>query len=405
VSVDFDPVRIGGRRRMQPVVAGVAIVLIGLIVAVLKPWETSTGGVAEASPAASESQATGQASGAPTGGSTRRTTAPADTEDGIPAMRWSDLAGIVGSHPTAGVLAVTGHVSRFTGAGADVGLGASWVPGDAAPEGVGPNPGVRSGEAEVLGIGLTFPAGNAPLDVRISLERAGGELEWIDAASVARPAPDDPIVLERSLSGSTIQPFEAGHYRIDLLRVGSIEMVYVGIADSTGTLPAPIDWPLTESRLVPAGESDPSGVRFGLFATVDGFATALPVAQRRSFDEVEAWNASRIAPTAGKAASIVHAFLPTATGLGVMLTEHASIDRAVLVRLAPSQLYPIPAAPIPSVGGISDSQGRTPYIVFEGPDGRAFEPGIYALSVDWTDTTGIHAGTWHVEVQPGPAHG
>jgi hypothetical protein len=403
VSVDFDPVRIGGRRRTGPVVLGVAVVLIGLAVAVVKPWEASSGGVAEASPAASATPGSGPASAAPSIATPGRSTAPADTEDGIPAIRWSDLASIVGAHPSAGVLAVTGHVSRFTGAGADVGLAASWVPADAAIDGLGPNPGVRSGDAEVLGVGLTFAASTAPLDVRISLERTGGDLEWIDALPVARPAPDDPIVLQRPTAGGTIRPFEAGHYRVDLLRNGRIDRLNVGIADSTGTIPAPTDWPIAESRLVPASQSDPSGVRFGLFATVDGFGMAVPVAQRRPFDELQAWDASRVLPPGGEAASIVQAFLPRATGLGVMLTAHASIDRAVLDQIAPSPFLPIPPIPIPPVGGISDTQGRTPYVVFEGPDGRALDPGVYALSVTWQDTSGAHAGTWHVELRPGPA--
>lgn len=392
---------------MQPVVLGVAVVLVALVVAVMKPWESSAGGVAEASPTESTAPDASRASGAPSSQPSRQPPAGGgvDTEDGIPAMRWTDIAGIVGSHATAGVLALTGHVSRFTGAGADVGLAASWVPADSAVDGVGPNPGVRSGDASVLGLGLTFPAGDAPLDVRIWLERPDNALEWIDAVPVARPRPGDAMVFTRPGAGGSIEPFEAGHYRIDELRSGGIDRVNVGIADSTGTIPAPTDWPITETRLVRATQSDPSAVRFGLFATVDGFAVSLPVAQRQPFDETDAWDASRAAPQRGTAASIVSAFLPRATGLGVMLTSHASVEHAVLNLLSPSPFMPLPPIPIPPVGGISESQGRTPYIVFEGPDGRALEPGVYALTVSWTDAGGSHTGTWHVELRPGPVHG
>ncbi|HEU5224788.1 MAG TPA: hypothetical protein VFV29_03205, partial [Actinomycetota bacterium] len=187
----------------------------------------------------------------------------------------------------------------------------------------------------------------------------------------------------------------------DLLRKGRIDRIRVGIADSTGTVPDPSRWPVTETKLVTATRSDPSAVRFGLFATVDGFAVPLPVAQSRPLDEVDAWNASRSAPLAGIAPQVVTAFLPRATGLGVMLTSHASVELAVLSRLAPSPLVPVP----PVRGGISDLQGRTPYVVFEGPDGRALEPGVYALSVSWKDAGGLHASTWHVELRPGPVHG
>jgi hypothetical protein len=186
---------------------------------------------------------------------------------------------------------------------------------------------------------------------------------------------------------------------MDLLRTGGIDRIDVGIADSTGSVPGPSPWPVTQSRLVPADRSDPSAVRFGLFATVDGFAVSMPVAQSRPLDEVDAWNATRAEPAAGTTPAIVAAFLPRATGLGVMLTPRAAVELAVLRRLAPTPLVPVP----PVRGGISD-QARTPYTEFSGPEGRALEPGVYGLSVSWTDASGLHAGTWHVELRPGPAH-
>jgi hypothetical protein len=299
----------------------------------------------------------------------------------------------------AGVLAVTGRVDRFTASGVDAGFAASWVPAPAAVDGVGPNPGVRSGEADVLGLGITFAAGGAPRDVRVWLERIGGE-EWIDAVPVPGRGPDDPVVLMRPTASGAVEPFEAGHYRLDLLRKDRIDRIAVGIPDSTGSVPDPSRWPIAESRLVPAADSDPSAVRFGLFATVDGFAVSLPGAQGRPFDELDAWDATAAAPDIGTAPAVVTAFLPRATGLGVMLTSHASVQLADLSRLAPTPLIPVP----PVRGGISESQGRTPYVVFEGPEGRALEPGVYALSVSWTDASGLHAGTWHVELRPGPVH-
>jgi hypothetical protein len=95
---------------------------------------------------------------------------------------------------------------------------------------------------------------------------------------------------------------------------------------------------------------------------------------------------------------VARVFLPRATGLGVMLTAHASIELAVMRRLTPIPLVPTP----PARGGISDSQGRTPFVVFPAPDGRALAPGVYAISASWSDGTGLHAATWHVELRPGP---
>jgi hypothetical protein len=401
VSVEFDPVRVRRRRRLDPLVLGVGVAVVAVIVAVAKPWEASDGG-ANADRATASPTSTSPVAAVPSTGPRRtpRPTQPPVVTDGLPMPAWEDIRGVVGSHRAMGVLALTGHVSRFTRSGVDVGLAASWASVETAAGGVGPNPDVRSGDASVLGLGVTFPAGEAPLDLRVWLERAVGGLEWVDVVPVPRPAADDPIMLMRLTESGAVEPFEAGHYRLDLLRKDAIVRVEVGIADSTGTIPDPAPWPLTESRLVPATESDPSAVRFGLFATVDRFAVSLPVAESRPLDELDAWDATRADPPAGTTPAVVAAFLPRATGLGVMLTPHAAVELSVLSRLAPAPLVPVP----PARGGLSEAQGRTPYIVFAGPEGRPLEAGVYALSVSWTDAGGLHAGTWHVELRPGPVH-
>ena len=48
-------------------------------------------------------------------------------------------------------------------------------------------------------------------------------------------------------------------------------------------------------------------------------------------------------------------------------------------------------------------RGRTPFVVFAAPDGGVWPPGVYAVTVDWTDAAGSHHGTWHVELRPGAA--
>jgi hypothetical protein len=314
---------------------------------------------------------------------------------------WEDIEGVLGSHSEPGILALTGHVSRFTASGVDVGLAASWVSVDRAAGGVGPNPAVRTGDASVLGLGVTFPTGEAPRDVRVWLERTGSGEEWIDVVPVVRPAPDDPIVLMRLSGSGSIEPFEAGRYRLDLLDKGRIDRIAVGIADSTGTIPGPSPWPVTESRLVPAVQSDPSAVRFGLFATVDGLAVSVPVALTRPLDEASAWVARIDPPSTSAIPEVVSAFLPRATGLGVMLLPNVDVQLALLSRLAPAPLIPVP----PVQNGLSEPKGRTPYVVFDGPPGRALEPGVYALSVSWKDVEGVlRAATWHVELRPGPVH-
>ena len=139
-------------------------------------------------------------------------------------------------------------------------------------------------------------------------------------------------------------------------------------------------------------------MRFGLFATVDGLGVALDVADSRPLDEADAWVATLL-PRGGRAArTVATVFQPRATGLGVMLTQHASVRLAVLRRLAPSPLVPVP----PTISGISGPVGETPYVVFAAPDGEALLPGAYAISVGWYEGGKDHAATWHVELRPGP---
>jgi hypothetical protein len=400
VSVEFDPVRVRRRRRFDPVIVGIPIVIVAVLLAVAKPWEAGDGGsIAQASPNTSAAS-TGAASPSPSRAPTSRASPSPIAGEGPALPSWADIADVAGSHHEWGILAVTGRVDRFTASGVDAGFAASWVKADDAVGGVGPNPDVRSGEADVLGLGVTFPRNEAPRDIRVWLQRSGDGPEWIDVVPVPGRASDDPIVVMRLTPSGTVEPFEAGHYRMDLLRTDSIDRIEIGIPDSTGSVPDPSRWPVAESRLVPAADSDPSAVRIGLFATVDGFAVSLPAAQGRPLDELDAWEAATAKPGTDTAPVVVSAFLPRATGLGVMLTSHASVQLADLSRLAPAPLVPVP----PVRGGISAVQGRTPYVVFEGPPGRALEPGVYALSVSWTDATGLHAATWHVELLPGPVH-
>jgi hypothetical protein len=66
-------------------------------------------------------------------------------------------------------------------------------------------------------------------------------------------------------------------------------------------------------------------------------------------------------------------------------------------RLAPD---PQPVDP-PVGGGVSQLRGRTPYVLFAAPDDGVWPPGVYAISVVWTDPFGRHDETWHVVLRPG----
>ena len=357
MGVDLEPVPIGRRwRALDPVVVGVVALVVLLVVAVVKPWESA---------------------------------APADL--------WEVLDPVVGDHPTWGVVTVVGDGPSFRTDREGHGIGAVWAAGTPAaadPPVIDLAPGGR----RAFFLGLTWPPGDAPSDVRVWLLRRGGELDWIETAALP-PRPADGLRLLARSGTSGAVPWEVGEYRIDLLRSGRVERLRLRLTDPAGTVPEPVRRPVTERRLVAPLDSDPSGVHIGMFATVDGKGVPLDVGPDRPLDEADAWLASVAPPAEGAAPVVATAVLPRATGLGVMLTAHASVQLAVLRRLAPGPLVPAP----PARGGISNIEGRTPYVVFRAPDGGAIPPGVYAIAVSWTDGTGLHAETWHVQLRPSPA--
>jgi hypothetical protein len=95
--------------------------------------------------------------------------------------------------------------------------------------------------------------------------------------------------------------------------------------------------------------------------------------------------------------TVAAAYVPRATGLGVMLTNHAAIQLAIVRRIAPDARF----LAAPMMGGISETRGRTPWVAFAPRDGGALPPGVYAMTVRWTDPAGFHDETWHVELPPG----
>jgi hypothetical protein len=99
----------------------------------------------------------------------------------------------------------------------------------------------------------------------------------------------------------------------------------------------------------------------------------------------------------GGSSRVASGYLPRASGLGVMLTNHADVTFATVGRLAPDARFSVS----PMIGGISELRGRTPWVAFAPRAGGVWPPGVYAITVGWTDPAGPHLGTWHVELRPG----
>jgi hypothetical protein len=154
-------------------------------------------------------------------------------------------------------------------------------------------------------------------------------------------------------------------------------------------------------RLADPAEAALPDLTMGLFATVDRVGVPLPAVEGPPLDEVGAW--LNLDPGTARAprSFVAAAYLPRATGLGVMLPPGSVVQSARMERLAPE---PLPGEP-PRVEGLLDDAGRpapAEYVLFATPDGGSWSPGTYRLSVGWADADGLHERSWHLELRPGP---
>ncbi len=86
--------------------------------------------------------------------------------------------------------------------------------------------------------------------------------------------------------------------------------------------------------------------------------------------------------------AVATAYLPTATGLGVMLTNHAIVRSAIVRRIAPDARF---FAARCSAGSRRCGAARRT-IAFAPRGGGAWPPGVYAITVRWTDAVGCTLG-------------
>ena len=105
MSVDFDPVRLRpSRRRLDPVVIGVVVVVVALAAAVVKPWEV---GLVHRAAVTASSAPNAPAASIPT-----ESHLPAAELAAIHMPTWADLAPIVAPHDGVGSPDHRGRRSR-----------------------------------------------------------------------------------------------------------------------------------------------------------------------------------------------------------------------------------------------------------------------------------------------------
>jgi hypothetical protein len=374
------------------------VVAIGLAVAVVKPWVPNAGseapgpsvGLAVAPPAPS---ARPNVSPLPPAGS------PAPEPTATPPPRWTDIAPVVDVHRQWGVEAVLQVPATTASQGRPTRYISFWSPVASGLD--GPQSAyVARDDQSIVALGVTFPPGEeVPEDARIWLVHAGNQLEWINARVVLGGIPSGAMLFVRPpVPGVTPSSWPGGHYRIDALVSGKVRRISVQIPSRLGSVASPDPWPQTTTGLVDATDGDPSSVQGGLFATENGTGVPLAATPGSRLDEAGEWLDAVRDQARSAGPTVATAYLPLATGLGVMLPSHAHLASAVIRRLAPDAAF----GPGSVINGLSGPQDRAPYVIFAPPVGGALQPGVYALDAVWTDDGGSHSGTWYVELRPGP---
>jgi hypothetical protein len=377
------------RRRFDPVVGVVACIVLGLGLAVLKPWEagpdvdTAVGATASAAPsAAASSPAPAASDGAAAAGPVL-----------APSVAWRRVAPVVRTRDAWGVRAIVRDpaATPATESGTDDPLTERWaavrpVDGDARPVVL------ETPDQGILALGVTFPPDELPLDVRVWLAAADDTWTWV-GANPLHPAPalGGYLLGSPTIRGTPLETWPAGRYRIDVLSGAGIRHLHVAVPDRFEVVPPPDG---------PAAATDPSlrspfAPRFPDDAPPGPFLVAagevLPFhadAEAEPRDAAALWRDG----TAG-----THA--PDATGLGLLFPPESTEASATLHLVAPLDR---PAAGRRALG-MRFAEERSPFVVFRAPNGAAWASGTYRLEAVWTAADGERASAnYHLELLPAP---
>lgn len=380
----FEPVRIGRRRRVDPVLIGVIAVVAGLLAAVAKPWEdrSATAGAASGSPV-------------PSGVADPSATVPPSSFPSLAPMLLDDPQAAVTvldaleSHDTWGVRVVetapdwrTGYIER-------------WVPAEGTTSGI--REARLPGSETAVVLGVTTPSAETPLDIRVWRPNVDGGWTWLDVHRIGSDRPAGALLLRPPRIGEDDQAtWPPGAYRVELLMGTRLERIDIRIPDHTGAIPeAPPEPSLSGDVFAlgtPLGEYETPGP----FLIVGQNAVPLVADVGGQREVADVWLDPGAAASTG-APRVATVFQPGVAGMAVLLPNVSSTITGSLVRLAPDAPFDGPA-PLVVQG---DWTTRPPYIVFEAPNDRPWPAGVYAMQVSWQDPTGTHFDTWHIQLLPG----
>ena len=410
-SAAFEPEPLGPRRRrVDPVLVGVVVVVIALAVAVIKPWAGPDSDVASTS--ARPSASTGRPSPAASSATASRSAATS----GAP-ITWSIASAASRPHATWGVRAIVPGVQ-------DGGPGLRRTLGRGDPRAVRSVRTRRSRRRERDALG------RRPADGRCGCARPGPDVPARRAAArrprarrhrgrldLARHEPAGSVARGRCRAlrsatdrrGGTRRPgrraptASRSSWPTRSARWISTSRIAPGVVPGPGEVDPLVPDPVVADPLVPSWRIRSSRIsgRWGWAARSRSSAGWRSRGRRRS------GRRPTRPPSGGSAYGIDDAgldrlpaiYAPTANGLGYVFPTGATAAEADLLRILPAG----PLAGMRQAAGLrTDGDRSAPYAIFRAPDGRPWPAGIYRISLRWTDEAGPHQAAVHLDLHPGP---
>jgi len=395
---EFAPERLtGGRsRRLDPLAIGAAVVVVGLAVAIVKPWGTT-----EQAVTATPSHAPSAVASQPVASALAQdpaVTGPADGVVGLtePPLGWDEAAAVLRAHDAWGIRTLiddpepggSGAVERWSALDDD------------GRDADAPDLALTSDDVAILALGLTFPPDDAPLDARIWRAVNDG-WEWLATDPLATDGDGAFLFAPPRVAGGYLPTWPTGQYRIEWLApdgIGAATLLVDGRFDTGRASLVSLRPP---DRTLPSPLSPDFAVADDerLFAVSRGIAAGLQGSGSIPLDATAAWRQAldvqdELPP------AVAMAYLPEANGLGVLLPSGTSGADGDITRLGPDDAV-LDAQR--SVGIHFAPDGRSPYVIFRAPGGRTWLPGIYRLDVSWSSPAGPRSASYHLELRPAPA--
>ncbi len=393
---EFAPERLtGGRsRRLDPLVIGAAVVVVGLAVAIVKPWgatEPTASVLPSDAPAVSTAPAASAVAQVPA------VTGPADGPIGLalPPVGWEEAAIVVRDHEAWGIRTLIDDPEPGS---SDAVERWSALPGSGrSPD--GPEVVLPSDAEAILALGLTFPTGDTPLDARI-WRAVGDGWEWLAADPLAADGVGAFLFAPPKVAGGYLPTWPTGRYRIEWLAPQGIGTATIRVEGRFETGRASLVSLRPPDRTLPSPLTPDFAVADDerLFAVTRGIAAGLSGSGSIPLDAAAAWRQAldvrdELPP------AVAMAYLPEANGLGVLLPSGTSGADGDITRLGPD-------------GAVLDAQRsigmhfatgrRSPYVIFRAPGGATWLPGVYRLDVTWSSPAGPRTASYHLELRPAP---